>query len=339
MSDGLRDLIAAFDSPGAALGLSAGLKINGAVTFGESAEVVVRYLNEKTPLSDWAVTRVVNDEQVFVHVQDGGTRSVGDRVAWDRTFCKQMVAGGAHVVSDSAKDPLYADLGRSAGVRSYAGYTITDDDGHLFGVLCGTRSEPLAVDETVDGELVYLLSQLLSLQLKLARGIDQERRLNAIAEVEASTDPLTGVLNRRGWERVVEDAQARIDAFGDLAAVAIVDLDNLKVINDTHGHQSGDARIVDLTRALTAAATPAHRIARIGGDEFAILANGVAAHMLTDHFARFTRSIAKAGLRASIGTAAGRAGDDRMREALHEADARMYLQKSARRSATPDIRT
>lgn len=331
MSGELTEIVALVGNTRLGTDLSSQLGFSGASSFTESANVVVRYLNEKTPLSDWSVTRVINDEQVFVHVEHGGDRSIGDRVAWDRTFCKQMVAGGAHIVADSAQDPTYAELGRSANVRSYAGYTITDDQGELFGVLCGTRREPLALDETVDQDLVHLLSQLLSLQLQMARRIDHERRQAAIAEAEANTDPLTGLLSRRGWGRILEDIQTRIDAFGDPVGVAVVDLDDLKVINDAQGHQAGDARIVALGRALSAAAGQGHRIARIGGDEFVILAHGVSAHTAESHFAGFTRAIEEAGIRASLGFSVGRAGDVRMEAALHEADAQMYRQKSERK--------
>lgn len=331
MSDGLAELVASIGMTRLGAELSNQLELSGASSFTESANVVVRYLNEKTPLSDWSVTRVVNDEQVFVHVEHGGGRSIGDRVAWDRTFCKQMVAGGAHVVADSAQDPTYAELGRSADVRSYAGYTITDGQGELFGVLCGTRREPLALDETVDQELIQLLSQLLSLQLQMARRIDHERRQAAIAEVEANTDPLTGLLSRRGWGRILEDTQQRIDAFGDPVGVAVVDLDDLKAINDEHGHQAGDARIIALGRALSTVAGSMHRIARIGGDEFVILAHGVSAHTAANHFAGFTRAIEEADIRASLGFSVGRAGDTRMEAALHDADAEMYRQKSERK--------
>lgn len=331
MSAGLSELLATIGASGHGLDAEVQDRLNGASTFTEAADVVVRYLNEKTPLSDWSVTRVVSDEQVFVHVEQGGERSVGDRVNWDQTFCKKMVAGGAHIVPDSAKDPLYAELGESTGVGSYAGYTIIDDRGELFGVLCGTRREPLGSDEAIDQELVHLLSQLLSIQLRLARGIDRERRQAAIAEAEANTDPLTGLLSRRGWERMVDDAQERIDAFGDPVSVAVVDLDDLKAINDGLGHQAGDAQIVGLANALAGAATDSHRIARVGGDEFLILANGVAANTAESHFERFIHAILDAGIRASFGYATARAGDPHLQAAIHEADARMYAQKSSRK--------
>jgi diguanylate cyclase (GGDEF)-like protein len=111
----------------------------------------------------------------------------------------------------------------------------------------------------------------------------------------------------------------------------VVDLDDLKSINDELGHQAGDARIVALAHALLSVATARHRLARIGGDEFVILANGVAANAAEAHFTRFTQAIADAGIQASFGCSTGRADDIRMQGALHEADARMYQQKTTRK--------
>lgn len=303
------------------------LALNGATTFTQSAERVVAYLREHTPLTDWSVSRVANGEQIHVHVQHDQVLSVGDRVDWSESFCSRMSNGAAHVVRDSRADPDYADLTAAADVGAYAGYTIRDDNGDLFGVLCGVRPEPLRIEETVDEELVRLLSELLSTQLELSRNIDRERRSIAIADALAHSDALTGVLNRRGWDRVVADAQERVDAFGDPVSIAIIDLNGLKAVNDRDGHAAGDRLIARAAEALQAAASPAHRVARIGGDEFAILANGVTTHQLPAHFQRFDDALNAAGVSASLGCAPAVPGVATVLEAISTADAEMYARK------------
>ncbi|WP_336659658.1 sensor domain-containing diguanylate cyclase [Leucobacter sp. USHLN153] len=306
---------------------------NGAAAFTTSAERVVAYLQKHTPLTDWSVSRVTNGEQIHVHVQETEVISSGARISWDESFCSRMSAGAAHVVRDSLADPDYSDLRFAERIGSYAGYTIHDDRGELFGVLCGARTTPLETEETIDEELIRLLSELLSTQLELSRRIDRERRSIAIADALAHSDALTGLLNRRGWDRVVADAQERVDAFGDPVAVAILDLNGLKSVNDSIGHSAGDGLLERTGVALKEAAGPEHRVARIGGDEFAILANGVSPRQVPEHFERFTRRLEAAGISASLGGAASMPGRVTLREAIDVADAEMYARKQAARAS------
>lgn len=302
----------------------------GATAFAKAAHEVVEYLSRRTPLSDWSVSRIAGGEQVHVHVHHDELLDTGDRVAWDDTFCRQMTDGAAHVVPDSLADPDYADLAVAPFARSYVGFPITDE-GRLFGVLCGVGTRPLPEGVDVDAELVELLSSLLSSQLTLSRAADREHRRAALSAALADTDELTGLVNRRGWEAIVADAQERIDAFGDPVAVAFVDLDGLKAVNDTLGHAAGDVLLRRAAEALRSACTPQDRVARHGGDEFAILTNNVAVAELGPHFARFERSLAEHGVAASLGHAFTGPGERTVADAFARADAAMYDVKRRRR--------
>lgn len=303
----------------------------GATAFATAAQEVVEYLSRRTPLSDWSVSRVAGGEQVHVHVHHDDLIDTGTRVPWDDTFCRRMTDGAAHVVPDSLADPDYADAPVAEAVRSYVGFPVTDE-GSLFGVLCGVGSQPLRDAASVDADLVELLSRLLSSQLTLSRVADREHRRAALSAALADTDELTGLVNRRGWETVVADAQERIDAFGDLVAVAVVDLDGLKAVNDAYGHSAGDALLRRTGEALRSACTEQDRVARYGGDEFAILTNNVAVEDLPRHFARFERSLAEHGVAASLGHAFTGPGERTVADAFARADATMYDAKRSRRS-------
>ncbi|MCZ4135855.1 hypothetical protein BZG24_28690, partial [Escherichia coli] len=102
------------------------------------------------------------------------------------------------------------------------------------------RTDPLTEGEIIDEDLVALISSLLSAQLKLARVADRERRNSELSDALAQTDALTGLLNRRGWDKITNDAQERLDAFGDSVSVAVIDLNRLKQVNDSQGHAAGD---------------------------------------------------------------------------------------------------
>jgi len=95
-----------------------------------------------------------------------------------------------------------------------------------------------------------------------------ERRI-AELEARASIDPLTDVLNRRGFERELARALAYLARYGGSAALVYIDLDSFKAVNDRHGHAAGDDLLREVGRALAANVRAADAVGRLGGDEFA----------------------------------------------------------------------
>jgi diguanylate cyclase len=305
---------------------------NGADLFSAAAQRIVDYLNAHTPLSDWSLSRVAGGEQVHLHVHDEGVLHVGQRVPWDDTFCIRMAGGASRVVADAQADPDYADHPDAHVIRAYAGIPIVDDEGKTFGTLCGVGTEPLGCSEDLDAELVALLGDLLSSHLRMSRIADRQRRAAELAEALSQTDGLTGLVNRRGWDLLVQDAQERVTAYGDPVSVAVIDLDGLKGVNDSAGHAAGDEVLRRVAAALAATASRADRVARYGGDEFAILSNNVPLNGLDAHFARFVDALTEQGISASSGHAAASAGDVGVVEAFAQADAAMYETKLVRRA-------
>ena len=94
-----------------------------------------------------------------------------------------------------------------------------------------------------------------------------------IAELEAriDVDPLTDVLNRRGFERELKRSLAYVKRYGTSAALVYVDLDGFKPVNDRHGHAAGDAVLKAVAAALARNVRASDVVARVGGDEFAVL--------------------------------------------------------------------
>ncbi len=142
-------------------------------------------------------------------------------------------------------------------------------------------------------------------------------------EAAADTDPLTGLLNRRGW-----DAQTapRIAGDRDLPiAVAMIDLDHFKLLNDTRGHAAGDAVLRDCARSWQQRLRSDDVVARIGGEEFALLlptCDLLAAHRLVDRL----RSAVPDAVTASAGiTVLG--SDEDLDVALARADRALYEAK------------
>ena len=95
--------------------------------------------------------------------------------------------------------------------------------------------------------------------------------LHADLELQASTDPLTGLLNRRAIESAADRTLAACKQANEPVCAITVDLDGFKQINDSHGHHCGDATLVAVARTLRSCVRKQDVLARLGGDEFAIL--------------------------------------------------------------------
>jgi diguanylate cyclase (GGDEF)-like protein len=87
----------------------------------------------------------------------------------------------------------------------------------------------------------------------------------------ALKDPLTGLANRRCFQEVADKEFERARRYGRELTVILLDMDNLKLVNDEQGHQAGDAALKAIGAALTGASRATDTVARIGGDEFAII--------------------------------------------------------------------
>jgi diguanylate cyclase (GGDEF)-like protein len=165
------------------------------------------------------------------------------------------------------------------------------------------------------------------------RRIDLDRQL-----LERSMhDPLTGLHNRAlAYERI-EQALARGQEDGTYTAVMLVDIDDFKIINDSLGHEAGDRALVRIANRLSAAARPQDTVARVGGDEFLVVAEHVSD---TDHARRLAQALTDAihtphpagteptPLSASIGIAISNRRSTRQ-ELIHHADMAMYRAKDA----------
>ena len=93
----------------------------------------------------------------------------------------------------------------------------------------------------------------------------------------ARTDPLTGLLNRRGFSEEVALRMTRLAHSARPACLVYVDLDNFKLVNDANGHEAGDAALVALSRILRASSRASDVVARLGGDEFVMWLDGIGA--------------------------------------------------------------
>ena len=115
----------------------------------------------------------------------------------------------------------------------------------------------------------------------LSRAFHSLTRQRALADAEmarlASTDPLTGLYNRRKFEGELDMSLRRAARNGSLAGVAYLDIDHFKLINDNHGHGADDGVLVEFARRLSTTVRATDTVARLAGDEFVVLFEGLAA--------------------------------------------------------------
>lgn len=122
-----------------------------------------------------------------------------------------------------------------------------------------------ALDYLVKGEITpRMLERSLRYALKLGDTLEALRRL-------ATRDQLTGLLNRREFDRILAEERERAVRFGHRLALVMVDVDHFKTINDTRGHPVGDAVLREIAGRLAAQVRTVDRAVRFGGEEFALI--------------------------------------------------------------------
>jgi diguanylate cyclase (GGDEF)-like protein len=154
------------------------------------------------------------------------------------------------------------------------------------------------------------------------------RQRRALREV-SRTDPLTGCLNRRGFE---ERAVAEIDAATrrlSQGAVLVLDIDHFKPVNDRHGHAAGDELLCWVVQTLKQAIRPGDEVGRLGGDEFAVLFAEIETADALECAARITQALS---VRApcSLGLATFPMDGTELEELTRQADARLYASRHGR---------
>jgi diguanylate cyclase (GGDEF)-like protein len=203
-------------------------------------------------------------------------------------------------------------------------------------VLAGGRSPATVLMLAAPIGLIYLLARDRVEQFETAVSLG-----TAYSEVqaEARVDALTGLSNRRAWEEAIDEAARRLDdgAAGSVT-VLMADLDGLKHVNDSYGHEAGDALITSMALTLRTELPQAAATARLGGDEFAALLineSGAVdeADLLTAFRAALDRQPGVRGhkLSASIGMASS-PPEASVLEAWRMADYRAGIDKIGRRA-------
>ena len=125
-----------------------------------------------------------------------------------------------------------------------------------------------------DVSMVKAMNVLLSEAESLRKTVDEQTDRIAHLEALATTDELTGTLNRRGFEEELDRLLARAERKNEEGVLVYVDLDGFKPVNDTFGHEGGDDVIKLFAKRLELLCEPMDLLCRYGGDEFALVMSG-----------------------------------------------------------------
>ncbi|MEP7214127.1 MAG: sensor domain-containing diguanylate cyclase [Acidobacteriota bacterium] len=265
----------------------------------------------------------------------------------DDGFCTYAILnpGETLIVGDAAKDERFASNSLVVGgprIRFYAGAPLLSKENLALGTLSVLDNQPRSLTER-QVEALQALARQLSMRLELRRTTRLLQKANEELKNLSLTDDLTGLYNRRGFflhaEQQVRQHRSRETEHS--MWLMLGDLDGLKQINDTYGHDEGSAAICAAAEILRKTLREADIIARIGGDEFAALILNTlddVAERLPDRIeSNFQAYNHESGKPYDFGISVGLVKvlrDDKtpVNEILDQADRAMYAAKRRRRS-------
>jgi diguanylate cyclase (GGDEF)-like protein len=258
--------------------------------------------------------------------------ALGTLESWANERRGELRERGTVLIDDLAADAALAELPREQrmplGSMCAAPLVFGDQ---LLGLLVALAH----------GSTVFLPSDAAALSAyagHAAIALSNARLVNRL-ERQAAEDPLTGLTNQRAFRRECEKEFSRIERAGSEVSLVMLDLDHFKAINDVHGHPYGDQVLIAVSDALRAAVRVHDTVARLGGEEFAILlpdADADAAYQFAER-ARLAIAripVAQTSLACLAGVATTSSAGASPGELLEQADRALYEAKRRGRDRT-----
>lgn len=212
--------------------------------------------------------------------------------------------------------------------------TFTDKGMHLhFKVIDGKMYQIFAKPLTIEGVpyVLEMLKHIDNTDLFLAEGYDQLMSFSQQLYIDA----LTGAYNRRFWED-------KMKSFSGVAGIALIDLDDLKLYNDTFGHSAGDAALKALVQITKKGIRSTDKLIRYGGDEFLLIMPNVSSSIFAEKLRTIQERIHEAdfpefpGLKISASIGGAMLYNGSIEEVVSRADKLMYYAKSYKNTVAMD---
>ncbi|HYZ15933.1 MAG TPA: diguanylate cyclase [Candidatus Acidoferrum sp.] len=335
----------------------------------EARAVVVLYTRDRTPvwtelsLTPVAVPEGRADFYVATYRDVTSRKQFEDALASEKRKLQTTLAaiadavvtvlgdGRVEFVNAAAQELLGIDLLDAYGARVADVIPLVDGTGNAIDLVSSTANAALRGEghlRTPKGpiDVAYVASRIDGVEehavVIVLRDVTAEHRLALRLSFEANHDPLTGLPNRRAFVERLEEAVRSAHDHGTTHAVAFLDLDRFKILNDRFGHAVGDRFLREVTRVMGRVVRGADVIGRIGGDEFGMLLSDCSlenARRIADKMRQVVDEyhIEHQGEVLGVGVSIGLAPIDgttiSAEQALSEADAACYQAKAAGRNA------
>jgi len=221
---------------------------------------------------------------------------------------------------------------RQQYVADNLGEILNKGEQRTFEALLANPDSPIPVE--INARLTEFEGQ--PAVLGLARDITERKLLQARLEYQASTDPLTALNNRRHFLLKADQELLRFQRYGAGFAMLMLDLDHFKSVNDTYGHQTGDALLREFSRQMRVAFRHSDVLGRIGGEEFCVLLLESSLHRGIEIAERLRQQVEKTPLQfnnitvpytVSIGVTTTSVNDSGLDSVMRRADAALYRAK------------
>ncbi len=272
-------------------GLTALNRMAGSLTSSlKQSEILDQIMYHGADLSGAAAACVAFYDQKTGLFSDWATHGLSDRFVHNMVFkpgglADEAFTSGSHVLSNDLPGTRHrlSRLARDEDIRSFICLPLTSRRNPL-GVIYFYRKDR----DTFAADDIALLQTFAH----LAAGVLENARLYARVEAEARIDALTGLLNRRSFDRRLAAEHSRASRFNKPYALALIDIDHFKRVNDTHGHPAGDAVLVQLGQLLARQFREVDVVARYGGEEFAVIFPEIGSDIARDIGERMRKTIA-----------------------------------------------
>jgi len=240
--------------------VATGRDVTEAVMAARDAEEARRRLAEQNARFDAAFSNMPHGLCMF----DEEKRLILCNAAYNRLY---KLPGEIVTPGISLEDVLQHRHLVGTGPKSSAAFYAASVEAALSGA-AATRDV-----ELTDGRTIRITHNPIATGGYVATHEDVTEAIQAAAQIEflAFRDPLTGLPNRVAFQRAYDDAMVGAETSGEMFGLIMVDVDHFKDVNDTLGHDAGDALLKALARQLKRAFRRGDTVARLGGDEFAIV--------------------------------------------------------------------
>lgn len=255
----------------------------------------------------------------------------------------KMVSTGqcANIIQDVSASPIrHITLFDNTMPMSVVAMPVVNRDIDFHGLLCGvsyTRKNQGLLSKRA---IVEFCATQLEFIVGFRESNKQDEEHIAYLVDQAYRDAMTGLLNRNGWEEAIADILAQGVRVNQPMNVFVIDIDELKLLNDNKGHAAGDEAIRQVAVVLqhffepmdmVSIANQEPFVARIGGDEFISVQYGFDDEKAAHTVHAIKAELDRLGLSVSIGTSCCRS-TKKLTQAIENADEAMYLQKSTSKS-------